>query len=294
MPGEPTRYQFEAIGTHWDIEIHQTLSAVAATKLLQSVHDRIASFDRDYSRFRTDSLVTAMSLSAGTYQLPQDARPMMELYETLYDLTDGAMTPLIGQVLVEAGYDADYSLKPGILHRPPTWSQVMAYTYPELVLRQPALLDFGAAGKGYLVDIVSDLLRSECFDSFSVDAGGDMVYQDSAGTPLRVGLEHPEDHDQVIGTIDLMGGSICASAGNRRTWSDYHHIMHPQELQPVRQVLAVWTTAPTALVADGLATALFFAPGQMLQQHFDFEYLLLRPDYSVEQSAGFGAELFTT
>ncbi len=207
--------------------------------------------------------------------------------------SNGAIIGVVVAVLVDAGYDANYSLKPGILRHPPAWDSTMTYEYPELVLKTPALLDFGAAGKGYLVDIVAGVIRSAGYAQFCVDGGGDMVYENQA-KPMRVGLEHPEDPSQVIGVVELASGSLCASAGNRRSWSDYHHIMHPQTLQPVRQVLAVWTTAPTALAADGLATALFFAPGRMLQSHFNFEYLLLRPDYSIEQSSGFTAELFTT
>jgi thiamine biosynthesis lipoprotein ApbE len=40
----------------------------------------------------------------------------------------------------------------------------------------PVMLDFGAAGKGYLIDIVADILRQEQIESFCVDAGGDMIY----------------------------------------------------------------------------------------------------------------------
>ena len=57
-----------------------------------------------------------MARAAGQYHLPDDAKPMFDLYYKLYAATDGKCTPLIGQVLVDAGYDANYSLQVGTFH----------------------------------------------------------------------------------------------------------------------------------------------------------------------------------
>ncbi|MBV6760325.1 FAD:protein FMN transferase [Rhodococcus opacus] len=51
------------------------------------------------------------------------------------------------------------------------------------------MTDVGAAGKGYLVDLVSRTLTEEGIDRFLVDASGDMRHRGAEA--VRVGLEHP-------------------------------------------------------------------------------------------------------
>jgi thiamine biosynthesis lipoprotein len=99
-----TDWKFDAIGTHWNISL-PGLSEERAEYLVTRTLTRIAQFDRAYSRFREDSLVTEMSRAAGTYDLPEDAKQLLDLYEFLYEITEGKFTPLIGQVLSVAVYD---------------------------------------------------------------------------------------------------------------------------------------------------------------------------------------------
>ena len=149
-----TPFEFEAIGTHWKIDIENDLSKEEEVVLLKKIIKRIGEFDVFYSRFREDSLVTKMSKKAGNYVLPPDADKMLSLYRKMFDITDGLVTPLIGQVLVDTGYDARYSLKEKTPTRPKSWDGVIEWKSPTISLREPVLLDFGAGGKGYLVDIV--------------------------------------------------------------------------------------------------------------------------------------------
>ncbi len=285
---------FEGIGTHWQIDINEEISSANFSQIIDAIKKRIEVFDKDYSRFRSDSLVAQMAEQKGNYGLPQDAKVMFDLYYSLYNLTDGAVTPLIGQTLVEAGYDAEYSLQSKSLQRVPVWDEVLDYNFPNLEIKKPVLLDFGAAGKGYLVDIIGELLIQKNIRSFCVDAGGDILYQSETSSELRVGLENPMDTSQVIGVVNIANQSICGSAGNRRKWGDWHHIIHPKTLSSPQNILAVWAIAKTAILADGLTTCLFFVEPERLQNKFQFEYLVLYADFSVKKSDGFAAEFFTS
>ncbi len=287
-------YTFEAIGTHWQIDIYEQLALQERERLLSDIMARIHVFDVAYSRFREDSLVTTMSRAAGTYALPMDAEPMLKLYHALYTLTEGAFTPLIGQTLVEAGYDATYSLKSKELHTPPTWDEVLSWDTPNLTIKKPALLDFGAAGKGYLIDLVGEVLEDNSVHSFCIDAGGDILHRRADGELLRVGLEHPADLSQVVGVATIGNQSICGSAGNRRAWQGFHHTINPHTLTSPQHILATWTVAPSTMLADALSTCLYFIPAEKLRAHYHFEYLVLRADYSVETSSNFPAELFVS
>lgn len=284
------RREFEAIGTHWIIDL-ELPAKIHAEQLFTTVDQRIAQFDKDYSRFRSDSLVLRMAEQAGKYRLPADAQPIFDLYQKLYTVSAGALTPLIGQVLVDAGYDAAYSLEPKQLQRPPTWEEVLIYNYPHLTLHKPALLDVGAAGKGYLVDIVAEILREAGCKQFVIDAGGDIAVDVLASTPQRIGLEHPDDPSKAIGVVTVTKGSLCGSAGNRRSWEGFTHTIDPFTLASPRHLKATWVRAESTLLADGLATALSFVEPYVLQQHFSFEYVVMQANDSVIYSPGFGLEL---
>ncbi|MBP6944816.1 FAD:protein FMN transferase [Patescibacteria group bacterium] len=286
-------FRFEAIGTSWSIDITDPLSVERANILLENIKARIELFDRAYSRFREDSLVTEMSTRTGVFELPEDAALMMRLYEQLYHITKGAMTPLIGQVLVEAGYDANYSLQPKELHHPPTWEDTLVFSSPStLEVKQPIVLDVGAMGKGYLIDLVVELLLGEGVRSFCVEAGGDMRQCDAVGNSLRVGLEHPDDATQVVGVVEINNVSVCGSAGNRRKWSTFHHIINPHTLTSPRDILAIWAVAKTTMLADAMTTALFFAPPEVLLKYYAFEYVIMYADYTAKISKGFPGEVF--
>lgn len=287
------QFQFDAIGTRWQIDIYDSIGDDTAEKLLTVIKRRIATFDKNYSRFRDDSLIAHMAQKPGTYHLPSDAQPMFDLYKQLYSLTDGTVTPLIGQLLADAGYDAAYSLEPGELHRVPTWDEALEYDFPELTIKQPALLDVGAAGKGYAVDIIGELLTRHGVDAFCVDAGGDMLHHDPSQKILRIGLEHPDDPQQVIGVADITNQSICGSSGNRRTWDKFHHIMDPHTRNSPQHIRAAWVVADAAMLADALTTCLFFVPAAELQKQYNFAYAIVRQDYSLEHSGNFPATFFT-
>lgn len=287
-----SEWSFEAIGTGWWIGLYQTVDDIEG--LQQAIAERIEAFDKTYSRFRKDSLVTAMSQKAGDYQLPEDSGALFKLYRQLYDASGGRVTPLIGRALSDAGYDADYSLKPKTedMQTPPNWGDVMTYKLNMLSIQQPLLLDFGAAGKGYLVDIIAALLQACGVTRFCVDAGGDMLCY-GLDQPLRIGLENPDDVSQVVGVVQLQDMALCGSAGNRRTWAQYHHIIDPQSLQSPRHIKALWVSADSALLADGLATALFFVEPHKLLAAFSFGYCMIYADGRIERSSNFPAELFT-
>jgi thiamine biosynthesis lipoprotein len=285
-------FAFEAIGTQWSIDILDSLSETKGQTLLNEINKRIEVFDKTYSRFRKDSLITEMSQKAGRYDMPPDAKPLLTLYKQLYQITRGAVTPLIGNVLSDAGYDAAYSLKPRTLHHPDTWEQVLDYTAPKLTIKKPAILDFGGGGKGYLTDIVGELLQAQGVHNFCIDASGDILYKNETNKPIRIGLEHPENPEQIIGVAELTNGSLCGSAGNRRKWHDFHHIISPHTLTSPTHIAAVWVIARTGLLADALTTSLFFTKPETLQNYFDFQYVIVNKDYTLAMSDDFPGEFF--
>lgn len=285
-------FAFEAIGTHWVIDCYEIVTKILDPELNTRIISRIEEFDSTYSRFRDDSLVWKISQEKGEYVFPEDAEKFFRFYNNFYHITGGKFTLLIGNTLNEAGYDSSYSLTPKKINRVPSAESVFSYNHPILKTNIPYILDFGGLGKGYLIDIIANLLKEEGVVSFCIDAGGDIFYETRNSKPLTVGLEHPANKEQIIGVIKINNESICASSGNRRAWDKYHHIIDPEKLESPREVLSTWVIAKESIIADGIATSLFLTPPNKLKKYFDFEYLILYPDYTFEKSKGFNAELF--
>lgn len=288
------RLAFEAIGTKWDISLEGNPDQ--AQDLAKIVADLISEFDHNYSRFRPDSWLSMASKNPGSHKAPSDFGKLFEFYHAMYKATDGLVTPLIGDAMERAGYDAKYSLRPKTMRKIPKLEDILEFSDNTLHVKYSCVIDVGAAGKGYLVDLLGAELKRQGVSNFVIDAGGDILHHSPAPAKTTpVGLEDPENLEKVIGQVDLGNGSICGSAGNRRKWSSknkkYNHIINPHTLQSVTDVKAVWVVAKTAMLADGLSTCLFFVGPKSLG-HFDFEYLCIMEDNSMKMSDKFPGKLF--
>jgi FAD:protein FMN transferase len=290
------RFAFEAIGTAWEIETLSLLEMSARQRILT----RVEQFDAVYSRFRPGSLVSriASSPEGGRFTFPADSVTLFELYDRLHACTEGAVDPLVGRDLELLGYDRTYSLAPDAARlcsyslARPNWAKDVQRDSTLLVTRRPLVIDVGAAGKGYLIDIIAHILREEGITSFVVDGSGDLLH--SGRSALRVGLEHPFDARLAIGVAHLRDRALCASAVNRRAWGDgLHHVIDGRTGVPVRDVVATWAIADDAATADGLATALFFMPADRLAPTFRFSWVRMFADGRVGASPDFDGELFT-
>jgi thiamine biosynthesis lipoprotein len=287
----PTPWVFDAIGTRWSVECDDVLDPHTARRIAVLVED----FDRAFSRFRPDSLIGRISAVPGVYEIPATGRPLLDFYRVLYETTDGGVTPLVGSSLDRLGYDASYSLRrKGIAVPAPAWDDLMEWDGHTLVTHRPVLLDLGAAGKGRLVDLVGRELQAAGHHKYVVDASGDLVH--AGPNTERVGLEHPEDARRVIGVANVSNGALAASAINRRSWGDgLHHVIDPSSGEPVGGTLATWVRADTAMVADGLTTALFLRrPSKdLLPSEFGtWQWVRMATDGSVSWSADFDGQVF--
>lgn len=290
---EPATWRFDAIGTGWQIDTAEPVGEDARAV----VAEVIERFDREWSRFRDDSVVTALARGTSTVPAPPDAADMLEAFVALDRATHGAVNPLVGSSLEVRGYDADYGLvDQGAQPAPPDWRERLTWTGGQLSLTEPAVIDVGALGKGRLVDLVLAALAPYVTGDVVVDASGDLVVR---GTPQRIALEHPYDPRRAIGLVEVTDAALCASATNRRAWGDgLHHVLDARTGEPVRTIAATWAIAPATMPsptmrADAIATALFFDGGPALAFEWGIEWVRMSTDGRVEWSPGSTAELFT-
>lgn len=289
-PARPHGWDLTAIGTRWRIDTPEP----PTPELIAAVAARVTDFDRAYSRFRPDSLVTRLAETGGPVAFPDNVVGLLDLYQALFQATGGAVNPLVGASLARLGDDADHTLRPqgaplpapdpDRVRREGTTLTLDPATTPATATG--AVLDFGALGKGWLVDEVTALLAEHGVTGAVVDASGDLR---AHGAPVRVALEHPWDASQAIGVVELRDRALAASATNRRRWGEgLHHVLDARTGEPVERVTATWVIADTAAVADGLATALFHTGPEELgaRTGIGFGYVRVFTDGTLQHAPG--------
>lgn len=281
-------WEFPAIGTSWQIVTAAELDAPVRDEVSRLIDD----FDRAWSRFRDDSLVSDLARTGGVRAAPPDASAMLDAYVALSSATSGAVNPLVGSALSRRGYDASYGLVDhGAVGAPPDWTGILRWSAQEIELRAREMIDVGAIGKGRLVDLVAAVLRQRTVGPVVVDAGGDIAVH---GVAERIGLEHPYDARRAIGVWEVTDAALCASAVNRRAWGDgLHHVLDARTGEPVRTIAATWAVASSAMTADAVATALFFDGGPVYAAARDAQWVRMTTDGRVEWSPACEAELFS-
>lgn len=281
-------YQFEAIGTSWEISSQDDLD-------IAPIKAEIEDFDNYFSRFKPTSFISGLAKKKGIFEVREDLTTLLLLYLPLFHLTKGLFTPLIGQQLVEAGYDSNYSLKEKELHDIPALTDVVeVLDSTHIEIKQQVLLDIGAIGKGYLIDKLVTLIRNSGLKEFVVDAGGDIYVHSDSKTAKTIGLEHPDDSTMVLGTATVSNQGICGSAGNRRRWGRFHHIINPKTHSSPEHILAVWAIASSTAVGDGLSTALFFTAPEVLEKQYRFDYVIVNADGTFSASKIFKGQFFVS
>jgi thiamine biosynthesis lipoprotein len=127
-------------------------------------------------------------------------------------------------------------------------------------------LDFASIAKGYAVDQIALLLKSDNIDDFIVEIGGEVfasgVRQD--GKKWRVGVNVPDKHAslQDLYSVVQLSSLAMATSGDYRNFIEkdgvvYSHIIDPRTGYPIQNGIAsVTIIAPDCTMADGLATAI--------------------------------------
>jgi FAD:protein FMN transferase len=152
-----------------------------------------------------------------------------------------------------------------------------------IALLRPLILDLGAVAKGLAIDLAARELQP--FENFAIDAGGDLYLGgcNSSGEPWSVGIRHPRRDHELIDSLRVSNRAVCTSGDYERrsaTKDSGHHILDPRMGVSPDAVASVTVVAPTAMLADALATAAFVlgpADGIRLFERLDVDGLMISP-----------------
>ena len=201
----------------------------------------------------------------------------------------GAFDPTVGYAMETRGFNREHrtgetiatALHPG---GPVSYRDVRLDPHRKTItLLRPLILDLGAVAKGLAIDLAARELRP--FENFAVDAGGDLYLGgcNSSGEPWSVGIRHPRRDHELIDSLRVSNRAVCTSGDYERrtaTEGNGHHILDPRTGVSPDAAASVTVVAPTAMLADALATAAFVlgpADGIRLFERLDVDGLIISP-----------------
>ncbi len=219
------------------------------------------------SRFEDDSEITRLAARPGV-AVPVSAL-LFEAVRFALEVargTNGVFDPTVGHVLWRRGFAHNYrtgrSISSPIVSNSdpvPTYRDVILDpVHATITLRVPLVLDLGAVAKGLAIDLAAKELDG--YPGYVVSAGGDLYARgyNVEGQPWHIGIQHPVHPTDVWEIVHVSDMAVCTSGGYRRpssTIEGEHHIVDPRTGHSPRDVTSVTVVAPTAMVADALATA---------------------------------------
>ncbi len=198
---------------------------------------------------------------AGLADQPDEVRAVVELADSVYDLTSGCFDPTIGSI------SRLWNFVEGA--KPPEAESLYA-AMPlvgfDKMKEQPSrefILDVGGIAKGYAVDVASEVLESQGFHCAIINAGGDLrvLGRRTDGKLWRIGIRHPRQVGDLIGYIDVEDCAVATSGDYERFFiyqgERFHHILDPRTGMPALTCESVTVIAESAALADAFATGLF-------------------------------------
>ena len=253
------------MGTIVSIEV---VSADSADEVDDAIEDALAWFrqvELICNRFDPESELSRLTKQAGTpVQASELLYAAVEFAIIVADDTGGAFDPTIGRKMEARGFNRDY--RDGRTVHTPLPDDVVSYrdvaldpARKTITLKRPLLLDLGAVAKGLAIDLAARELAD--FANYVIDAGGDLYVagHKAGGQPWSVGIRHPRRDREVIELVRVTDAAVCTSGDYERPGlgDAGHHIIDPRSNRAADVVASATVVAPTAMLADALATAAF-------------------------------------
>jgi len=275
-PPEPiATIQGQTMGTTYNIravtgpEGPQRLTSLQGKvdELLKQVNRQMSTYDpeSELSRFNRAEANQWLAVSLELIEVVSAARQVSDATDGAFDVTVGPAVNLwrFGPDKKRQEFPTDDEIDQAL--------ELVDYQQVDWQVDPPKLqkgqagiyVDLSAIAKGYGVDVVFQLLRSEGFTDFMVEIGGEVraTGLKPNGEPWLIGIETPSDdtrqYDLVVGLED----KALATSGDYRNYFEhdgrrYSHTINPQTARPVEHDLAsVSVLHDNCMQADGYATA---------------------------------------
>lgn len=264
------RFAFQAMGSSCEIQVFHE-SRIEAKRIVRDVAAEVHRLEKKYSRYRQDSFVSEINLSAGStlgIRLDKETRLLFnhalacfEQSDGLFDITSGALNQLwdFRNARIPSQNEIDDA-------RACVGFDKLRWRNSRLNLPAGMQVDFGGIVKEYAADTAAHLARKRGVRHGLVNLGGDfaVIGPQPGDRPWTVGVINPNASDSVMARIELMDGGLASSGDYERCFvhegKRYSHILNPKTGWPCNGLRAVSVAANLCTVAGSLATIAMLKP----------------------------------
>ena len=248
----------------------ETADAASATRIGAIAAGEAARIEQKFSRYRSDSVVTALNESRGR-PVPVDAETaaLIAFAEKCHALSDGAFDITSGVLRRLWRFDGTNRVPEAAeveALRPLIGFGRLTWTGSALTVPAGMEIDFGGIGKEYAVDRALALAAADFPGAVLVNFGGDLAANRApiAG-PWSVGVERPGTDREARLVLDLRGGGLATSGDTRRFIERdgvrYGHILDVRTGWPVQGAPRSVTVAGANCVEAGMLATLAMLEG---------------------------------
>ncbi len=259
------RYAFKAMGSPCDIQLFAGSQAMAK-KVANAVIADVQRLEAHYSRYRSDSFLSAINRVAttgGRIVVDDETVGLLNYAATCYEQSDGLFDITSG--ILRRAWRFDLGKLPDQAHVQALLGKVgwrkLRWASPVLEFPSPGMeIDFGGVVKEYAVDRAAALCWEAGIRHGVVNLGGDIkiIGPRDDGSPWRVGIRHPRRKEAVMQTLLLGEGALASSGDYERCiivdGVRYGHVLNPKTGWPVRHLAAVSVVGDFCVVAGSAST----------------------------------------
>lgn len=238
----------------------------AAASLAREVQAQLATLERRYSRYLSDSLVSTINRRAGSgnfTRLDLESEALLEIADQLWQ-SSGGLFDITSGVLRKA-WRFDAAKTPVDLSQLETLQKKVGWDKVERTREGVYLpikgmeIDLGGLVKEYAADCAVRLLRDQGVTSGLIELAGDVatIGCQPSGVPWRVGIRAPQGGEP-LGGIALSNAAAATSGNYARTLCfegrTYGHLLNPQTGWPVEGPTSVTVIGENCLSAGAVST----------------------------------------
>jgi len=241
-----------------------------AKRAAQSAVDEVKRIEAKFSRYREDSLTTAINRAAGISQVACDsetialldfASRMFAVSDGLLDLSSGVLRK-VWNFRGNAAEPAMPALQASIEKTLPLigWEKIEISETSIFLPIRGMEIDFGGIGKEYAADRARQLLVKQGVQSALIDLGGDIATLGSKpdGSPWNLGIRDPRAENKLLATLSLHTGALATSGDYERVihfqGGRFCHILNPKTGWPCNHWQSVSVAHSSCLLSGALAT----------------------------------------
>lgn len=258
-------HTFQAMGTRCTTQLHAAGPEQAA-RAAAAVQADIERLEAAYSRYRSDSLlsrINQVAAAGGSITVDAETAHLLDYAATCHAESGGLFDITSGVLRRAWNYRAQQLPDPQLVQQllqHVGWHK-LRWRNPVLEFPEPGLeLDLGGVVKEYAADRAASLCHAHGIEHGLINLGGDLrsAGPHPDGSPWRIAIRAPREHDAVLQTLDLFSGALASSGDYERCividGVRYGHILDPRTGWPVRHLAAVSVIADFCVVAGSAAT----------------------------------------